>query len=1276
MPFGDVCPPLRVPRELLIFLAPDSLQRSFKQAQAPRKAGIAYASSATTPPTAAAMANVNQSQAFYALTLEQPSAPAAAVLCNAIPGLKAGDQQIFEARGQHVMLHRIVQSDGGDRKVVTICDQDVFGIVRGVAAFRIPGTSTDQLVIASDSGRVAMLTYDHGKQQFKRVHLETYGKSGVRRTIPGQYLASDTRGRCIMLASVEKNKVVYMLNRAADGNILISSPHEANQWGSLCFAICALDTGWEPPIFAALEVEYTEAESDPSGEAYERREKQLVYYTVDMGLNHVVKTWSEPVDYSANMLIGVPGGQNGPSGVLVCCEDRIYYKHDKAASLAIPIPRRKGATEDPNRKRHIVASCLHLAASRREFFFLLQTEDGDVFKLNITMALDAQGRQTADPEQITMKYYDTFPLAKQMLLHKKGFLYIATENGNSQLYHVDDLADDLEFEPHNNFTSDGVSPDPAEAYEPTYFQPRELTMTHLAVDVPGLHPLMRTKVDNLTGEDAPQIYGIQGTGNKSLFKTIRHGLDVEIMIDNNMGNVPYDGIWTFKHRSSDEHHKYLIISSSYGDLTIACSIGDSVEQIENSPFLEVRATVHAQQMGDSTLVQVHARGIRSILETGALNEWPTPPHRTVAAASANERQLLLALSSAELAFFFMGEDGILIQLEEMPEMSGKITAVSVGQTPKGRQQAKYAVVGCDDCTIRVLSIELDSPLEARSVQALSAVPKSLEVVEMLDPASGTTVNVVHIGLASGLYLRAIIDETTGELGDVRTKFLGTKPPRLCPVEVDGEDCVLACSSRPWLGYNHPQSKLYTVTPLIAEPMEAARSFSSPDLNGLCAIQGSSLLIFSIPSVEGRLSHSSVSLQYTPRAMTRNPWYPLWYVAQSEGNTLSQATRDQLRGKSIGDDDEAKAMERHLGLPRGNGHWASCIQAVDPIGGREVTCTIELGENEAALSCACVAFESKNWEVYLAVGTGQHMQPGTGAQTAGYVHIYKLLKDGTELEFVHKTKFELPVYALLPFRGRLALGVGNELFIYDLGMKALLRKARNVAVPNQIVTLESQGNRIICGDVSEGVTYLVYKPTFNRLIPFVDDTVQRWTTTTTMVDYETAAGGDKFGNLWVVRCPEQASQEADEEGAGGYIMNERSYLNGAPYRLDLRAHYFCQDIPMSMQRTALVAGGQEVLFWSGLQGTLGILIPFVTREDVEFFTALEQQMRTEDPPLAGRDHLMYRSYYVPVKGVIDGDLLERFLGLSYDTKQKIAAEVDRSVKEIEKKVQEMRTRVAY
>lgn len=89
------------------------------------------------------MANIQSSQAFYALTLEAPSAPTASVTCNVIPGLKQQDQQIFEARGQRLLLHRITENeDRTEVKVTTVCEQDAFGIIRGVSAFRIPGTAT------------------------------------------------------------------------------------------------------------------------------------------------------------------------------------------------------------------------------------------------------------------------------------------------------------------------------------------------------------------------------------------------------------------------------------------------------------------------------------------------------------------------------------------------------------------------------------------------------------------------------------------------------------------------------------------------------------------------------------------------------------------------------------------------------------------------------------------------------------------------------------------------------------------------------------------------------------------------------------------------------------------------------------------------------------------------------------------------------------------------------------------------------------------------------
>ena len=326
----------------------------------------------------------------------------------------------------------------------------------------------------------------------------------------------------------------------------------------------------------------------------------------------------------------------------------------------------------------------------------------------------------------------------------------------------------------------------------------------------------------------------------------------------------------------------------------------------------------------------------------------------------------------------------------------------------------------------------------------------------------------------------------------------------------------------------------------------------------------------------------------------------------------------------------------FGYPKAHGHWASCIQIVDPINTKSVLQQIDLEDNEAAVSIAAVSFASQDDEIFLVVGTGKDIIVSPRSFSNAFIYVYRFLEEGKELEFIHKTKVEEPPLALLGFQGRLLAGVGHDLRIYDLGLKQLLRKCQAQVVPNLVVGLQTQGSRIIVSDVQESVVYVVYKHQENRLIPFVDDVVARWTTCSTMVDYETVAGGDKFGNIWLLRCSPKASDEADEEGSGAHLIHERQYLQGAPNRLNLLAHFFPQDIPTSIQKTQLVAGGRDILVWTGFQGTLGIMVPFVSREDVDFFQLLEQHMRTEDAPLAGRDHLIYRSYYVPVKGTIDGD----------------------------------------
>ncbi|KAJ5220467.1 pre-mRNA-splicing factor rse1 [Penicillium chermesinum] len=1201
---------------------------------------------------------------MYGLTIQPPTAITQAVL-GQFAGTK--EQQIITASGSKLSIHR---PDTIASKVKTIYSEDIRGIIRSLAVFRLAGSHKDYLIIGSDSGRIAIVEYVPSTNRFKQIHLETFGKSGVRRVIPGQYLAADPKGRACMIASTEKNKLVYVLNRNSQAEVTISSPLEAHKQNTIVFAMTSLDVGYENPIFAALETDHTEADQDPSGMAYEEMQKMLVYYELDLGLNHVVQSWSEPVDRTANMLFQVPGGADGPSGVLVCAEDNITYRHSNQDPYRVAIPRRMGPTENPERKRTIVSGVMH--RMRGAFFFLLQTEDGDIFKVTVEMAENSEGQLTGEVQGLKIKYFDTVPVASSLVIFKSGYLYVACESGDQHLYQFESLGDD---DDETEFTSELVEGDPTTPYQPTYFRPRGLVNLQLTENIKSLSPLIDTKIANLADEDAPQIFSISGSGARSSFRTIKHGLEVSELVESELQATP-SFVWTTKLTQSDEFDRYIVLSFANG--TIVLGVGEEVvEMTEEAGFLPSAPTIAVQQLGEDSIIQVHPRGIRHLFPDNRVNEWPSPQHRTIVAASTNSQQVVVALSSGEIVYFELDADGSLAEYDERKQMSGTVTCLSLGQVPEGRQRSSFLAVGCDDSTVRILSLDPGTTLESKSIQALTAAPSALSIMSMIDSSSGGTSLYLHIGLHSGVYLRTVLDDVTGELSDTRTRFLGAKPVKLTQVTVSDQTAVLALSSRPWLGYSDVQTNGFVITPLNYDALEYAWNFTSEQCaEGMVGIQGRHLRIFSINSLGNNMLQEIIPLAYTPRRFVQHPEQPLFYVIESDNNVLSPATRERLTQASEAQNGEAESLPpAEFGYPRGSGHWASCIQIVDPLFSKEVVFTLEMEDNEAAVSVTAVPFPSQDGETFLAVGTVKDMDVSAQSSAASYIHIYRFHDDGRSLEFIHKTKVEDPPLALRPFKGYLLAGLSRILRLYDLGLKQLLRKCQAPVVNTTIVDIQTQGHRIVVSDIRESVTYVVYEPQENSLIPFVNDAIPRWTTSTTMVDYETVAGGDKFGNLWLLRCPQTVSEAADENG-GTHIMHERGYLQGTPHRLDLMIHYYAQDMPTSVHKAQLVAGGQDILVWSGIQGTIGILVPFASREDVDFFQNLATQLVSLNPPLAGRDHLAYRSYYAPVKSVIDGDLCETFFLLPNDKKLMIAGELDRSVREIERKISDMRTRVAY
>ena len=55
-----------------------------------------------------------------------------------------------------------------------------------------------------------------------------------------------------MIAAVEKQKLVYILNRDTQARLTISSPLEAHKSTTLVYNIVGVDVGFENPMFACL----------------------------------------------------------------------------------------------------------------------------------------------------------------------------------------------------------------------------------------------------------------------------------------------------------------------------------------------------------------------------------------------------------------------------------------------------------------------------------------------------------------------------------------------------------------------------------------------------------------------------------------------------------------------------------------------------------------------------------------------------------------------------------------------------------------------------------------------------------------------------------------------------------------------------------------------------------------------------------------------------------------------------------------------------------------
>jgi splicing factor 3B subunit 3 len=1296
-------------------------------------------------------------------------------------------------------------------------------ILRQAVPIRLTGSKRDAVGIVSDSGALSVIDFSasdiaSGNSTTasvvltpKLLHCPTYGNTGCRRGTPGQYLAVDPKGRALLVAAVEKRKLIYVLNRDSTNQSVMASPLEAHRPRTITWAVVGVDNGYENPIFASLETQYPEyippssplevlestADDDedvddvaniddrdegdtaiPEGaggqwarmvrDMKQVPDRQVSYYELDLGLNHVTRKWATTVSPTATCLAAVPGGGDGPGGVLVGSEDFIEYVHDTRSSsssatskdlgrMIVAIPRRK---LHPSNKGILIQSIVVQRQKRYKFFALAQSELGDLYKL--TLQLDPENKDIVTGMTITV--LDTIPVASSLNISKFGMLFCAAEFGNSTLYQFERI--DVEEDEHavvctsettldqalkEGMYTTSLAVSAAPTFEPGYLK----NLLPLAkLESCSLSPALNILVGELVGtEMSPQLYIPCGRGSQSSLQVLRHGIAVNELAVSDLPGTP-GAIFTIGGGSKQED-RYIVIS--FADATLFLEISaNGVEEvadaaaagfITNAPTLACGTLGHHQVMGTSSstfgIVQVHPEGVRHIHQ-GRANEWRCAGLKKFEHGCVNQFQILVSYRfSGEVIYFELEEaSGNLVEVATVDVGDGsEITCVDLDNVPRGRTRCLFAAVGCRDGTVRILSLVPAGTgsrgggiLSQKSMTSCPTRPHSVCLVSTPDASE----MILRIGLEDGTALRFDVDPITGQIlssGAPSKRLLGARPVRVIRSKLQGKACTLLLSSRPWIsmgaGREGRQGGVDAMTaPLSYAPLDHAHPINSAAIGGegIIATVGNTMRILSVDaasassavnssnmSKDGVFHSNSIELRYTPRQQCLvggrylaiveadileygyEEKKSMGFDPETAGKKVKQVTtkkededamdmdmdddeqQEKKKESERNEEDEEDADNANVRatpirgpVPPTGTSWSSCIRIIDPITATTLSSPIELEKNEAALCCCNVHFLSRGNESLLAIGSVTNFNVGSQSFSAAHISLYRMV--GERLQLLHKTKAEAPVTAVAAFQGRLLAAVGRTLRLYEMGKKQLLRKCELRSVfPTMIKTLNCASERVFVGDLMQGMYVLKYHTASNKFVVLAKDLAPRCITSVELLDFHTVAVGDKLGNLVVLRIPKGAGSSGVDAAQASRALWDTSLDARAP-KLEVLCNYYIGEIITGMTRASLVTGGAEALLYVTITGRIGALSPIQSREAVDFLERLEQNIRLtykEVPRWTGRDPLAYRSYYSPVKHVVDGSLCESYETLPLDVQKKIAEELDRTVVEVKKKMEDIR-----
>ena len=1201
-------------------------------------------------------------------------------------------------------LELIHIEDSTPIKYDTLISLETFSHIRKIAPMKDTYTKKDNLVVLSDSGKIVIFEIDIDKKKFVRINQEIYGKSGCRRITPGEYLAIDNKSRAIMIGGIEKEKFVYIFKEINNNLILndnleenknvninnndndynrkiISSPLEVFTSQHICYDLISLEVGYANPIFVSIEVKYNSTQ-DWVNSNYEinkdnQYQKKILLYQVEIKNNYVVKMLEHNIDNGAYSLFPINyEKKNEISQNKYLINNFLIFSKGFFNLCDIKenkINKFETYFFDTNKKEIIINKSIYNNAEKEdEFNLLCQSQIGNIYHIIFKIS-----NHPIMIYNISINFlYNCSPGSTMSIIN--NILFLGKETTNTEIYSISLMK-------NNNKIND---------------KPK-LTLEK-KLEINSLNSLVDFIYGNYDLSNISKIYSISGTKNESYLKTLNIKTIYEIN-QLSISKIPAQpsNIFLLKKNFDDDFDTFIILS--FVNKTLIYEIDFNTYNISESKshnFETKLPSLCVTILKDNSFLQILPNGILHIKPEKKTTFLKSSSN--ILCSCANNNQLILGLENKELLYFEFDTE---LNKSDIKVIGKKISFMELCPLDEGTFRSKYVAICVDDSNINIVSLEKDKLFFMASTINIPDKVCSLKILQNDKNYSHSF--IAFVGLVNGVLVMINFNKTTGNTQfqtQIQTKFIGDEGLKLYKLVLDENNvnkfnnlvyydsvmifdsknsylCKLNQRQDNFIDYNikkiNIKGEINYVNNCIIQTKEG-------NIENAALISEKKNLILGKINRDSILPKNQFKLAYNPKC-----------IIQTLNNNfiIIEVFRDFIKEKE---------------------KWNSCIQIINPKNNFELLKEIKF-QNECIICYHLIKNYYGNADKQLLiVGTAQdYILYPIKKYSNAYIYLFDIYLDiknkySFEIKLKFKDKIESLPTAIHEYQNKLICGMYKELILYEIGKEHLLKKSRSNIIKDEIISISMNGDRILALTRRSSIYILKYNE-FNALFytMIADDFYTRYLHKAKFLDYDTIICTDKFENLSIYTIPKNkdnfdAGRHAIKDSMTGFLTNSNdSFLHAANIKLVLMNQFHLGEIITAFQPIKIKEDFDndndnieenensensendnmseeedenkiKGILYGTLGGGIGVLIQFNKKEDALFFAQMELLLREYIDEPTGRNILMAKSQYLPVKNIIDFSLIYEFFNIEPTLQKKIAEELgDKPINEIKNKISEIR-----